>query len=57
MRERVLEGMSQKQIADVARACNRYPVVSLEYAIDADEVAAGAPVGAHVFFDIHVREW
>merc|ERR1712127_89063 len=32
-RESLLDGMSQSQLVDVARACNRFPSISLEYKV------------------------
>jgi len=44
-----LLGMSPTQLADVARACNRYPNVELAFEVkDEDEVAAGDAVTVEV---------
>merc|ERR1719272_2687200 len=40
-----LLGMGPAQLADVARVCNRYPNVEIEYAVeDEDEIASGESV-------------
>ena len=53
-RTKLLDGLSQSQLMDVARACNRFPCISLEYkagvrlsvfapALSASSGAAGRP--------------
>ena len=37
--------MNQDQMADVARYCNRYPNIELEYdVVDSKNLSSGAPV-------------
>merc|ERR1719420_742247 len=41
-REKLFAGLSQSQLMDVARACNRFPCISLEYKVqDKDSLSAG----------------
>jgi len=41
-REKLLDGLSQSQLADVARACNRFPAIALEYKVqNQDSLTAG----------------
>merc|ERR1711953_1372133 len=41
-RNKLLDGLSQSQLMDVARACNRFPCISLEYKVqNADSLSAG----------------
>mmetsp|Transcript_57678 Transcript_57678/g.103593 ORF Transcript_57678/g.103593 Transcript_57678/m.103593 type:complete len:2173 (-) Transcript_57678:154-6672(-) len=41
-RGQLLDGFSQSQLADVARACNRFPCISLEYKVqNADALTVG----------------
>jgi len=41
-RDKLLDGMSQSQLMDVARSCNRFPAISLEYKVqNADALAVG----------------
>jgi len=37
-REKLLDGLTQSQVQDVARACNRFPVISLEYKVQNADV-------------------
>merc|ERR1719221_324689 len=42
-RGELLDGLSQSQLMDVARACNRFPCISLEYEVqNQDDLRAGA---------------
>jgi len=42
-RGELLEGLSQSQLMDVARACNRFPCISLEYKVQGqDDLRVGA---------------
>ena len=42
-RTKLLDGLSQSQLMDVARACNRFPCISLEYKVqNAESLAPGA---------------
>ncbi|KAL1529400.1 hypothetical protein AB1Y20_000349 [Prymnesium parvum] len=44
-----LLGLSQRQLLDVANACNRYPNIDLSFEVeDADEVSSGDPVSVTV---------
>lgn len=36
-REKLMDGLSQSQLTDVARACNRFPAISLEYKVQNSE--------------------
>ena len=36
-REKLLEGLSQSQLTDVARACNRFPAIALEYKVQNEQ--------------------
>ncbi|CAE7947152.1 Snrnp200 [Symbiodinium sp. KB8] len=41
-RDKLLDGLSQSQLADVARACNRFPGIALEYKVqNSDALTAG----------------
>merc|ERR1719401_2641784 len=41
-RTQLLDGLSQSQLMDVARACNRFPCISLEYKVqNAESLTAG----------------
>eukprot|EP00435_Cladocopium_sp_Y103_P043531 s679_g12.t1 len=41
-RDKLLDGLSQSQMTDVARACNRFPAISLEYKVqNMDSLTAG----------------
>merc|ERR1719254_78073 len=41
-RTQLLDGLSQSQLMDVARACNRFPCISLEYKVqNAEALSAG----------------
>lgn len=41
-RDKLLDGLSQSQMTDVARACNRFPAISLEYKVqNSDSLTAG----------------
>lgn len=45
-------GMTDQQMADVARFCNRYPNIALEYAVEnAEEATVGEPVSLVVSLD------
>jgi len=43
-RASLLAGLSEAQVEDVARACNRYPSIEVLFTPPAEAVAAGAPV-------------
>jgi pre-mRNA-splicing helicase BRR2 len=43
-RASLLAGLSEAQVEDVARACNRYPSIAVLFTPPAEAVAAGAPV-------------
>merc|ERR1739844_535378 len=48
VRDKLLE-MNQDQMADVARFCNRYPNIELEYdVVDSKNLSSGAPVQIEV---------
>ncbi|KAJ1664893.1 Pre-mRNA splicing [Coemansia sp. RSA 1813] len=54
-RAKLLDGLSAKQIGDVAAYVNRYPNIEIEHEIqDADEITEGASVVVRVSLD---REW
>ncbi|KAJ1904578.1 Pre-mRNA splicing, partial [Coemansia sp. IMI 209127] len=54
-RAALLDGLSAKQIGEVAAYVNRYPNIEIEHEIQhADEITEGAPVVVHVTLD---REW
>ncbi|KAJ2856836.1 Pre-mRNA splicing [Coemansia erecta] len=54
-RTALLDGLSAKQIGDVAAYVNRYPNIEVEHVIQhADEITQGASVAVHVTLD---REW
>merc|ERR1719271_1086363 len=41
-REKLFDGLSQSQLAEVAKACNRFPCISLEYKVqNPDDLKAG----------------
>merc|ERR1719326_1389076 len=41
-REKLFAGLSQSQLMDVARACNRFPCISLEYKVqNSDALSSG----------------
>merc|ERR1712187_354015 len=41
-RNSLMEGLSQSQLMDVARSCNRFPCISLEYKVqNAESLSAG----------------
>merc|ERR1712070_943105 len=41
-REKLFDGLSQSQLMDVARGCNRFPCISLEYKLqNPDDLKAG----------------
>jgi pre-mRNA-splicing helicase BRR2 len=51
-RDELLKGLSKSEIADVAKACNRYPVITMEYEVeDKDQIEAGKPVAVKVNLD------
>lgn len=49
-RNNVLQ-MSEQQLADVARFCNRYPNIALDYAVDGDNATTDEPVSVTVSLD------
>jgi pre-mRNA-splicing helicase BRR2 len=48
-RNKLLDGLSQSQLMDVARACNRFPAISLEYKVqNAEALAVGSAARINV---------
>ncbi|KAJ2162499.1 Pre-mRNA splicing [Coemansia sp. RSA 552] len=54
-RQKLLEGLSTRQVSDVAEFVNRYPNIEVEHEVeDPDEISAGASVTVQLSLD---REW
>jgi pre-mRNA-splicing helicase BRR2 len=48
-RNKLLDGLSQSQLMDVARACNRFPAISLDYKVqNADTLTVGSAARINV---------